>query len=315
MNNELWDIYDAAGNPTGRTHRRGEPLADGDYHLAVRAWIMNSKGEIFITKRADGKHGGGDWEVPGGAAISGETSLDAAVRETREEIGVDLQIDGAYKFYSYSFLRENCIIDHWLFLQEVTEVKLCEREVSDAKYATSEEINRLSSDGNFYCNTGLKGLRTFLLESPYIFIGEPAFPDGVDVIRRTSARGVCVRDGKALMIKYGWGGYGFPGGGIEDGETMRETITREIREEVGYNVESVGDLLTCVIHRKREIAYGHEWFEQPNFFFLCEVGIKDEQAREYESVWVDLQEALAINNTIPDRERDVIVLTSLAAGS
>jgi mutator protein MutT len=161
---ERWDIYDADGKLAGRTHESGETLADGDYHLAVRGWIMNGKGEIFITQRAVGKNlGGGKWEVPGGAVVSGETSLEAVIRETYEEIGVNLATDGAYKFGSY--IRDDRIMDHWLFLQEITDFKLCEREVSDAKYAAFEEIARISADGDFYCNSGFKMLKEFLLKS------------------------------------------------------------------------------------------------------------------------------------------------------
>ena len=32
---ELWDVYDANHRLTGRTHRRGDPLAPGEYHLVV----------------------------------------------------------------------------------------------------------------------------------------------------------------------------------------------------------------------------------------------------------------------------------------
>jgi 8-oxo-dGTP pyrophosphatase MutT (NUDIX family) len=323
---ELWDVYDAERKLTGRTHRRGEPLADGDFHLVVRVWIMNGNGEFFITQRAFGKNdGAGKWEVPGGSAVACETSLEAVLRETREEIGADLQTDGAYKFGSYFRDDLNCIVDHWLFLQEIADTKFCEREVSDAKYATLDEISGLSSDGNFYCNTGFKMLQEFLQKSPYFFIGLPKFPAGADVYRRASTRGVCVRDGKALMIKYAWGGYGFPGGGIESDETMRETVAREIREEVGYEVTNVGNLLMCVVDRIGDMqvhGQNHKWFEQRNFFFTCEAGSEifeqqltpEEQTREYKPVWVNLREALTVNSTLPQRERDVIVLRQLLEG-
>ena len=34
MDGELWDVTDAAGTPTGRTHRRGDPdFPDGMFHI------------------------------------------------------------------------------------------------------------------------------------------------------------------------------------------------------------------------------------------------------------------------------------------
>ena len=40
---ELWDLYDEALRPMGRTHRRGEPMAPGTYHLGADVWVINSK--------------------------------------------------------------------------------------------------------------------------------------------------------------------------------------------------------------------------------------------------------------------------------
>ena len=45
---ELWDICDSKGIPTGRVMEKGKDLGDGEYHVAVEAWIMNTKGEFLI---------------------------------------------------------------------------------------------------------------------------------------------------------------------------------------------------------------------------------------------------------------------------
>ena len=42
---ELWDVYDARRQLTGRTHRRGMPMQAGEYHLIVFVWIFNSAGQ------------------------------------------------------------------------------------------------------------------------------------------------------------------------------------------------------------------------------------------------------------------------------
>ena len=79
---ELWDIYDSDRNPTGRVEPRGS-LVIGDYHLVVHIWLMNEKGEILVTQRAQNKPWGLFWETTGGSVLAGETSLQAAVREVR----------------------------------------------------------------------------------------------------------------------------------------------------------------------------------------------------------------------------------------
>ena len=153
-----------------------------------------------------------------------------------------------------------------------------------------------------------------------ISIGLPAFPNNAEVVRRVSARGVCVHDGKALMIKYKWPGYGFPGGGIESGESKEEAVIRELREEIGCMVVSVGSLILSVTERTTSESSPGKYFEQVNLFYECEVDdaipyapqpTQEEASREYASVWIDLREALRENEPIPQRKRDVAVLKML----
>jgi len=88
---EIWDILDENRTRTGRTHRRADNMRPGDYHLVVRLWIMNSKGQLLITRRALNKIGfPGMWEIPSGSVLAGGESLQAAVREAREECGITL---------------------------------------------------------------------------------------------------------------------------------------------------------------------------------------------------------------------------------
>jgi len=55
-------------------------------------------------------------------------------------------------------------------------------------------------------------------------------------IKKSAGAIVFRREGekiKYLLIKYGWGHWEFPRGGIEKGESLEETAKREIKEEVG----------------------------------------------------------------------------------
>ncbi|HEY7296133.1 MAG TPA: NUDIX domain-containing protein [Dehalococcoidia bacterium] len=59
-------------------------------HFALSASVfLHRHGEILILKRAGGYAGGG-WFIPGGHVEFGETPLEAAVRETREECAIEL---------------------------------------------------------------------------------------------------------------------------------------------------------------------------------------------------------------------------------
>ncbi len=63
---------------------------EGTMRFALSASVfLHRDGEILILKRAGGFAGGG-WFIPGGHVEFGETPLEAAVRETREECAIEL---------------------------------------------------------------------------------------------------------------------------------------------------------------------------------------------------------------------------------
>lgn len=144
---ELWDVYDKDRNPTGRLHRRGDYLAQGDYHLVVHIWMRNSCGQYLLTKRSPLKGFPNMWETTGGSALAGDDSLTAAMREVREETGLELDPDRGERILTYRF--DDHFDDIWLFRQDfsLADVKLLEGETCDAMYADSAQIRQLDKDG------------------------------------------------------------------------------------------------------------------------------------------------------------------------
>jgi ADP-ribose pyrophosphatase YjhB (NUDIX family) len=63
---------------------------------SVNVVVVNDAGEILLIQRSDN----GNWAVPGGGIDLGESLTDAAIRETREESGVDCRISGIVGIYS-----------------------------------------------------------------------------------------------------------------------------------------------------------------------------------------------------------------------
>ena len=60
---------------------------------------------------------------------------------------------------------------------------------------------------------------------------------------RETCFGIYEKDGKIAVV-YDKNQYSLIGGGIDEGETKEETILREFKEEVGYNIEVVEHLCT-----------------------------------------------------------------------
>jgi ADP-ribose pyrophosphatase YjhB (NUDIX family) len=71
-----------------------------DPKVAVGTIISNDQGDIVLVRRAI-EPGYGKWVFPGGYVDRGEEVLSAAIREAREEAGVDIRIDRLIDVYSY----------------------------------------------------------------------------------------------------------------------------------------------------------------------------------------------------------------------
>ena len=154
---EFWDIYDINKKPTGRTMKRNDwCLKDGEYHLTVLGVVARPDGTFLITKRVMTKAWApGWWEVSGGAALAGEDSKDAVLREIKEETGLDVSDwDGGYLF---TYHRENpgegdnYFVDVYRFCGafEEADIHLQEEETAGYHLATAEEIKELGSQGIF----------------------------------------------------------------------------------------------------------------------------------------------------------------------
>ena len=91
---ELLDLYTAERVKTGKTMVRGEPVPEGYYRLVVHVCLFDEDGRMLIQERQPFKDGwSGMWDVSvGGSAVAGDDSRSAAERETREELGLALDL-------------------------------------------------------------------------------------------------------------------------------------------------------------------------------------------------------------------------------
>ena len=82
------------------------------------------------------------WECTGGSVLSGETSLQGAIREVKEELGI-LLTPGSEKLI-YQSRRENVqdFYDVWLFHKDIKieEMRLQETEVVDVQWVNPDKL-------------------------------------------------------------------------------------------------------------------------------------------------------------------------------
>jgi len=63
---------------------------------SVNVVVVNDAGEVLMIRRSDNDN----WAVPGGAIDLGESMVEAAIRETREESGIECRIAGIVGIYT-----------------------------------------------------------------------------------------------------------------------------------------------------------------------------------------------------------------------
>lgn len=152
---ERWDLYTQDRIRTGETMIRGEEIPEDRCHLVVRVWIVNAKGEYLISRRAASRPTFPLlWEAVGGSVVAGEDSLSGALREAKEEVGIDLapmegKLAGSEVHMAAGGKKYGSIRDVWLFPYDgaVSLKHATTDEVSCIKWMTASEIEKLHQAG------------------------------------------------------------------------------------------------------------------------------------------------------------------------
>ena len=148
---EYWDLYDKNGILINKLHRRGDPLEKGDYHMVVSNWIRNNQAQYLIQKRTKPlRNYQNPWSCTAGAAVKGETSIEAIQRETVEEMGLD------FEHKEFTFIERTFFDDFFMDVYETTwngspeDINFDPVEVADVKWVTRAELNEMYLSKDFF---------------------------------------------------------------------------------------------------------------------------------------------------------------------
>lgn len=139
--------------------------------------------------------------------------------------------------------------------------------------------------------------------------GEP-LPADAPRIRRVATRAVVRRGDQLLLLRSRSGDYRFPGGGLDDGETVASNVARELLEECGARLLRLDAHLLTVVDERAAREPGTV-FVQESRYYLCDVhdGLEEvehdlrERTLALEPCWVDLHEALGVNRGLRAERR------------
>lgn len=156
---EFFDVLDEEGNKTGEIKLREEVHRDGDWHKSVHIWIVNDKGEVLLQKRSPNKDSHPNmWDISSaGHLVAGDDSLSGALREIKEELGVEvlperLSLIGTRKKagkYTQTFIN-NEFSDVYLLRWSLplNQLYIQEEEVSAVKYVSLDEFRNMIHSGD-----------------------------------------------------------------------------------------------------------------------------------------------------------------------
>lgn len=150
---EKHELVDKNGNNTGKVLtyielRNIENIPDGNFLSVVGVVILNDNNEILLQKRAKIKRiNPGKWGICGGKVNFGESTIEAGVRETFEEIGININeknlkllskniVDKVY--FTVYYINENVNLNKCILQKE---------EVDEVKYFKIDELENLDNEG------------------------------------------------------------------------------------------------------------------------------------------------------------------------
>lgn len=109
--------------------------------IKVVAAIIQKENKILATKRGYGEFIN-MWEFPGGKIEPGETKEEALIREIKEELNIEINVDKFAIDIEYQY--PNFYLFMFCFMCSIKEGSIELLEHNDGKWITKEELNTLN---------------------------------------------------------------------------------------------------------------------------------------------------------------------------
>lgn len=305
---ELWDAYDQHFNKIeGITLVRGEEhmIPEGVFHLVCDILVKHMDGTYLIMQRDSRKSYGGMWEATaGGSALQGESPIECAIRELREETGIVTsrltEVGRVVNPDTHSAYVEFLCETDW----DKENVVLQEGETVDFRWVERDKLLHMKKN-----ELVTQRMQRFIEELQKKDMTVACDRWTGYTMRRIEVVAAIIQDGaKIFATQRGYGefkgGWEFPGGKMEQGETPEQALMREIKEELDTDIE-VGELLDTV-------EYDYPNFHLTMHCFLCTIKSGELVLKEHEAAKWLTKETLGSVDWLPadlgllDKLRDIL---------
>lgn len=159
MEHEMIDQYNIRGEKIGVVDKQ-IAHRDGLWHKSVHVWIINGNGEILLQYRCSDKSLYPDtWDASFAGHIGeAESSIDAVLREGKEELGIDVDLEKLEYIFTnqeillYRNIDSREFVDIFILRQDIKLEDLVyqEEEVGGAKYVTIDEFFDLAEEDKLF---------------------------------------------------------------------------------------------------------------------------------------------------------------------
>lgn len=153
-------------------------------------------------------------------------------------------------------------------------------------------------------------------------IKDREYPEDLSVLRTRKAARALLFDGDKIPLlfvsKYNY--HKLPGGGIEEGENILQALAREVKEEVGCELEVMGEVGEIKEFRSQMNLIQNSYCYFGNILSKGDPSFTEEELNEgFRVIWFNLDDAIsALEDDIPGnyvgtfiKERDLAFLNEM----
>lgn len=242
----------------------------------ARGVIINSRDEILLG------YCKGTYQFPGGYLEEGETIEECLKREVQEETGLVINSNNLKPFYAIKYYSKdwpevginrytefnyfliltdekpnmdntNLDIVEQEFNYELRYIKLSElKSVLNNSMAENKKNKKVYSEMLDVIKTYYEGRKMKDIITNKNNLSEE---DITEVVQRVKV--LIINSNNEILLGYSHNNYQFPGGHVEDGESLIQTVSRELMEEAGIKLDDY-DLTPFA----RALGYYKDWPEE-----------------------------------------------------
>lgn len=146
---KTYRLLDGKRIETGKTYKRNSTWEEEDrdcYIVGINNWIVNSEGKFLVQRRAlTKKNNPGKWSSTNGLIQMGESNFEAVQRETKEELGIEIDPKQIVLFKENHIAGDHLVVDIFVTYMDVNlnDISIQKSEVDKVCICSLEELLKL----------------------------------------------------------------------------------------------------------------------------------------------------------------------------